>query len=287
MQRIGFVGLGVMGKPMARNLCRAGFTVTIWNRSQPAIAELAAEGLHPAESLAALAQTSEAVITMLPDTPDVVAVVQGADGLLERMPPGSLLIDMSTIAPEASRHLAAAAGQRGIAMLDAPVSGGDKGAIAGTLSIMVGGDPDAFERALPLLQAMGTTITYCGPSGSGQIVKACNQIAVAINIAGVAEALALGRAAGIDPAIILRVLGGGLAQSRVLELRGPTMARHEFTPGFRARLHLKDLNIARETAADAGLDLPFSRLATTHFQILVERGFGDLDHSALALTIGR
>ncbi len=286
IQRVGFVGLGVMGKPMARHLHRAGFTVTVWNRSRASMEELAAEGLIAAESLAALAGRSEAVITMLPDGPDVVEVVSGPDGLLGHMASGSLLIDMSTIAPETARQLAMAANARDIAMLDAPVSGGDKGAIAGTLSIMVGGEVAAFERALPLFQAMGKTITYCGSSGAGQIVKACNQIAVAVTIAGVAEALTLGKAAGIEPEIILRVLGGGLAQSRVLELRGPTMARHEFTPGFRVRLHQKDMEIIRATAAAYDLTLPFSELVRHHFQMLIEQGYGDLDHSALVLTIG-
>ncbi len=285
IQRVGFVGLGVMGKPMARNLHRAGFAVTVWNRSRASMEELAAEGLIAAESLAALACSSEVVITMLPDGSDVVDVVSGPDGLLNHMAPGSLLIDMSTIAPETAHQLATAARVHDIAMLDAPVSGGDKGAIAGTLSIMVGGEVAAFERALPLFQAMGKTITYCGSSGAGQIVKACNQIAVAVTIAGVAEALALGKAAGIDPEIILRVLGGGLAQSRVLELRGPTMARHEFTPGFRVRLHQKDMGIIRATAAAYALNLPFSELVSRHFQMLIEQGYGDLDHSALVLTI--
>lgn len=285
IQRVGFVGLGVMGKPMARNLHRAGFAVTVWNRSRASMEELAAEGLIAAESLAALACSSEVVITMLPDGSDVVDVVSGPDGLLSHMAPGSLLIDMSTIAPETAHQLATAARVHDIAMLDAPVSGGDKGAIAGTLSIMVGGEVAAFARALPLFQAMGKTITYCGSSGAGQIVKACNQIAVAVTIAGVAEALALGKAAGIDPEIILRVLGGGLAQSRVLELRGPTMARHEFTPGFRVRLHQKDMGIIRATAAAYALNLPFSELVSRHFQMLIEQGYGDLDHSALVLTI--
>ncbi|MGQ9481617.1 NAD(P)-dependent oxidoreductase [Chloroflexus sp.] len=284
--QVGFVGLGIMGKPMARNLHRAGFSVMVWSRSRQPMDELAAEGLRPAESLPALAQRCPVVITMLPDSADVAEVVHGADGLLQHMKPGSLIIDMSTILPETARRLAAAAQERGIAMLDAPVSGGDKGAIAGTLSIMVGGDPVAFERALPFFQAMGKTITHCGPSGSGQIVKACNQIAVALNIAGVAEALALGLAAGIDPDIMIRVLGGGLAQSRVLELRGPTMAQKTFTPGFRVRLHLKDMGIVRSTAATYQLQLPFSDLVYQHFQTLVEQGYGDLDHSALAISLG-
>jgi 2-hydroxy-3-oxopropionate reductase len=193
---------------------------------------------------------------------------------------------MSTIAPATARQLAAAAADYGIAMLDALVSGGDKGAVAATLSIMVGGQPEDFERALPIFQALGKTITYCGPSGAGQTVKACNQIAVAITMAAAAEALALGKAAGIDPEIILRVLGGGLAQSRVLDIRGPTMARNEFSPGFRIRLHQKDIEIIHTTAAALGLSLPFSDLVRTHFQRLIESGNGDLDHSALALTVG-
>ncbi|ACL26298.1 NAD(P)-dependent oxidoreductase [Chloroflexus aggregans] len=285
-QRIGFIGLGVMGKPMARNLHRAGFTVTVWNRSPQPMNELAAEGLIPASSPAELARTSDVVITMLPNGPDVARVAQGADGLFAHMGRGSLFIDMSTIAPETVRQLAAAAADYGIAMLDAPVSGGDKGAATATLSIMVGGQPEDFERALPIFQTLGKTITYCGLIGAGQTVKACNQIAVAITMAAAAEALAFGKAAGIAPEIILRVLGGGLAQSRVLDIRGPTMARNEFRPGFRVRLHQKDMEIIHTTATALGLSLPFSDLVRTHFQRLIDSGNGDLDHSALALTVG-
>lgn len=282
---VGFVGLGIMGTPMARNLHKAGFAVTVFNRSQPPMDALAAEGLRPAAGLAELARICPVVITMLPDGPDVAAVLTGPAGLLAHMASGSLLIDMSTIAPETSRQLAATAGERGIALLDAPVSGGDKGAIAATLSIMVGGDGAAFERALPYFQALGKTITHCGPSGAGQIVKACNQVAVALSIAATAEALALGQAAGVEPELILRVLGGGLAQSRVLELRGPSMAQGSFVPGFKARLHLKDLGIIQATAAAAGAYLPFTDLAAAHFAALVEHGYGDEDHSALLRAI--
>lgn len=283
--QIGFIGLGIMGKPMACNLHKAGFAVTVYNRSRPVMDELAAAGMASAESPAALARQSEIVITMLPDTPDVEAVVCGPDGVLAGARPGTLLIDMSTIAPAAAQRLAAAARTHGVAMLDAPVSGGDKGAIAATLSIMVGGTEEDFARALPVFQVLGKTITHCGASGAGQIVKACNQVAVALNIAATAEALALGRKAGVDPAIMLTVLGGGLAQSRVMDLRGPTMAAGRFEPGFKVRLHRKDLGIIQATAAAHGADLPFTALAARLFDTLINTGRGDLDHSALLLAI--
>ncbi|MCU0490819.1 MAG: 2-hydroxy-3-oxopropionate reductase [Chloroflexaceae bacterium] len=281
---IGFIGLGIMGKPMARNLRKAGFPLIVYNRSRPAMDELAAEGAALAQSPRKLAARSDVVITMLPDSPDVAAVLRGADGVFAGARPDTLLIDMSTIAPGVARELAAEAASHGLPMLDAPVSGGDKGAIAGTLSIMVGGESAAFERAQPLLSALGKTITHCGASGSGQLVKACNQVAVAVIIGAVAEALELGQRAGVDPEIVLRVLGGGLAQNRVLELRGPNMARGVFEPGFKARLHQKDLNIVLDTAASSGAALPFTRLASQGFAALIANGQGDLDHSAL-LTV--
>jgi 2-hydroxy-3-oxopropionate reductase len=198
---------------------------------------------------------------------------------------GLLLIDMSTIAPVVARELAEAARARGVAMLDAPVSGGDKGAIAGTLSIMVGGDEQAFERARPIFEAMGKTITHCGASGAGQIVKACNQVAVALHYAAASEALVLGAKAGVAPEIILKVLGGGLAQSRVMDMRGPTMSEHKFEPGFKARLHSKDLRIILETAREFGVALPFAALADQLYTGLVQNGDGELDHSALLKMI--
>lgn len=286
-ERIGFIGLGIMGRPMVRNILKAGYPLTVFNRSRAPVDELAGAGAAPATSPRDVAARSDVVITMLPDGPDVEAVTLGADGVLAGARPGLLLIDMSTIAPATARRLADEARRAGVAMLDAPVSGGDKGAIAGTLSIMAGGDEASFARARPIFAAMGQTITYCGPSGSGQIVKACNQIVVALTIEAVAEALVLGERAGVDPAIILRVLGGGLAQSRVLELRGQTMAQRRFEPGFKSRLHSKDLDIALRTAREQGVALPATALVEQLFTALLAQGGGDLDHSALLTVVER
>ena len=281
---IGFVGLGIMGKPMVRNLLKAGYIPQVYNRSQAAVGELVAEGASAASSPKNVAEQSDIVITMLPDSPDVEAVVLGSDGVLEGSKKGLLLIDMSTISPVVTRTIAAELVSSGVRMLDAPVSGGDKGAIAGTLSIMVGGEAEDFERALPIFEAMGKTIRHCGPVGSGQVVKACNQIVVALVIEAVSEALVLGSKAGVSPEVILQVLGGGLAQNRVMDLRGPTMISHDFTPGFKARLHRKDMKIILETAREFGVALPVSALVDQMFSGLVANGKGDLDHSAL-LTI--
>lgn len=283
-ERIGFVGLGIMGKPMARNLLKAGYAVTVFNRSQPAVTELMADGATAATTLKELARHNDIVITMLPDSPDVEAVITGTDGLLSGAHPGLLLIDASTISPVVTRQLAVTASEQGVAMLDAPVSGGDKGAIAGTLSIMVGGEATDFERALPVLQAMGKTITHCGPGGAGQTVKACNQIVVALVIEAVSEALVLGSKAGVRPEIILQVLGGGLAQNKVMEMRGPTMIQHRFEPGFKVKLHLKDLGIVLQSAQEYGVTLPVTSLVSQMFSQLIEQGQGELDHSAL-LTV--
>lgn len=286
-ERIGFIGLGIMGRPMARNLLKAGYPLTVFNRSRAPVDELAGAGAVAATSPRDVAARSDVVITMLPDGPDVEAVTLGADGVLAGARPGMLLIDMSTIAPATARHLAEEARRAGVAMLDAPVSGGDKGAIAGTLSIMVGGDAADFTRARPIFAAMGQTITHCGPSSSGQTVKACNQIVVALTIEAIAEALVLGERAGVDPEVILRVLGGGLAQSRVLELRGATMARHHFEPGFKSRLHRKDLGIALQTARERGVALPATALVEQFFTALLAQGGGELDHSALLMVVER
>lgn len=284
-EKIGFIGLGIMGKPMVRNLINAGFSPVIFNRSRGAAAELAAEGAIAAGSAKDVAEKSRIVITMLPDTPDVEAVVLGEKGVLAGAHKGLLLIDMSTISPVATRQIASEAEKHGVKMLDAPVSGGDKGAIAGTLSIMVGGAAEDFERAKPVFEAMGKTIVHCGEIGAGQIVKACNQIVVALVIEAVSEALVLGSKAGVKPEKILQVLSGGLAQNRVMDLRGPTMIEHNFAPGFKARLHRKDLKIILQTAREYGVALPVSALVDQMFTNLVEHGKGDLDHSALLTVI--
>lgn len=284
-ENIGFIGLGIMGKPMVGNLLKAGYVPCVYNRSRAAVSELEAEGATAANSSKEIAERSDIVITMLPDSPDVEAVVLGTNGILEGAHEGLLLIDMSTISPVVTKRIAAELEKRGTRMLDAPVSGGDKGAIAGTLSIMAGGDVKDFERAMPVFEAMGKTIRHCGPLGSGQVVKACNQIVVALVIEAVSEAMVLGSKAGVDPKVITQVLSGGLAQNRVLDLRGPTMIDHDFTPGFKARLHRKDMGIILETAREFGVTLPVSALVDQMFTNLVASGYGDLDHSSLLLVI--
>jgi 2-hydroxy-3-oxopropionate reductase len=284
-ENIGFIGLGIMGKPMVRNLLNAGFVPRIFNRSEAAVAELTADGAISAGSAKEVAEQSDIVITMLPDSPDVEAVVLGEKGVLEGANEGLLLIDMSTISPVVTRKIAAELERSGVRMLDAPVSGGDKGAIAGTLSVMAGGDANDFERALPVFEAMGKTIRHCGPVGSGQVVKACNQIVVALVIEAVSEAMVLGSKAGVSPEVILQVLSGGLAQNRVMDLRGPTMISHDFTPGFKARLHRKDMSIILDTAREFGVALPVSALVDQMFTHLVASGNGDLDHSSILLVI--
>ena len=287
-ERIGFIGLGIMGRPMARNLVKAGYELVVQSRSRGPVDELVAEAdgaVVAADTPRAVAEQATTVITMLPDSPNVRDVVYGEDGLLGAMPSGGLLIDMSTIAPATAIEVGAALGQRGVGVLDAPVSGGDKGAIAGTLSIMVGGSTADLARATPLFEAMGKTIVHVGESGAGQVVKACNQIVVAINYAAVCEALVLGSKAGVDPAKVVQVLGGGLAASRVLELRGPTMLQRNFAPGFRVDLHRKDLGIALATAREQGVPLPTTGVVAQLFEAVAAAGGGDLDHSALLTLI--
>jgi 2-hydroxy-3-oxopropionate reductase len=282
-EQIGFIGLGIMGKPMARNLLKAGYELVVHNRSRGAVDELMAEGgaVTAADTPRAVAEQAQIVITMLPDSPDVRDVVFGADGVLEGIQQGALLIDMSTIAPATSIEVSEALQGRGASALDAPVSGGDKGAIAATLSIMVGGAEADFQRAMPLFEAMGKTIVLVGGPGAGQTVKACNQIVVAIHYAAVSEALVLGAKAGVDPEKIVQVLSGGLAGSRVMEMRGPGMIEHNFQPGFRINLHRKDLAIAMSTGQEYSVPLPVSALVTQFYESMAARGQGDLDHSAL------
>jgi 2-hydroxy-3-oxopropionate reductase len=284
-EQIGFIGLGLMGKPMVRNLLKRGYAVNIFNRSQVAIDELASDGAIPASSPREVASRSSVVITMLPDAPEVEQVLLGPDGVFAGSQPGALVIDMSTISPRAAVTLAASAQEHGLGMLDAPVSGGDVGAINATLSIMVGGALSDFERARPIFEALGKTITYCGESGKGQIVKACNQLMVGILIEAVSEALVFGSKLGVDPEIILKVLGGGLAQNRVMELRGPTMIKHKFEPGGKAKFHYKDLRIILEMARESNIALPATTVVDMLFASLLANGGGDLDHSALITVI--
>lgn len=278
---VGFIGLGIMGRPMARNLLRAGFPLVVHNRHQDVTGELVALGARSADLPREIAALCDVVITMLPDTPIVEEVLTGPDGVLAGAHEGLIAIDMSTISPVTTRTLAARLAQSGVTLLDAPVSGGDRGAIAATLSIMVGGPAEAFQRCLPIFEALGKTIVHVGESGAGQVVKACNQIVVALTIEAVSEALVLGSKAGVDPANILRVLGGGLAANRFMEMRGQSMIEHDFAPGGRVRFHHKDLGIALALARATGTPLPVTALVDQMFASLEATGRGDLDHSAL------
>jgi 2-hydroxy-3-oxopropionate reductase len=284
-ERIGFIGLGIMGRPMAHNLLKAGYALIVHNRSRAPVDELVAAGASAADTPREVAEQCDVLITMLPDGPDVRAVATGENGLLAGARPGLLWIDMSTIAPGVARELARLAAERGVALLDAPVSGGDAGARAGTLTIMVGGSAADVARTEPILRALGTTITHVGPSGAGQVVKACNQIVVALTIEAVSEALVLGAQAGVDPAVILRVLSGGLAANRVMELRGRNFLEHDFTPGFKVRLHEKDLTIALAAGREYGAALPATALVAQMLLALRQRGRGELDHSALLMLL--
>lgn len=282
---LGLVGLGIMGRPMARNLMKAGYPLIVHDIARVAVDELAAEGARPASSPREVAEACDVLITMLPDSPEVEVVYLGSDGAFEALRPGWLAIDMSSISPRVSRDLAARAAAAGAEMLDAPVSGGDKGAIAGTLSIMVGGEAASFERALPILRAMGRTIVHVGPAGAGQVVKCCNQVVVAIVLEAVSEALVLGSKAGVDPARIVEVLQGGLASTKVLEMRSPNMLSGAFDPGFRIRLHLKDLKNALELAREIGVPLPATVEVEQLMQAARVAGRGDYDHSGLITVL--
>ncbi len=278
---IGFIGLGIMGKPMAHNLLKAGFPLVVQNRHQEITDEFLAAGARAGTRPRDIAASCDVVITMLPGPTQVEGVLVGPGGIIEGAHAGLVVIDMSTIAPVVASTLAARLAEYGITLLDAPVSGGDAGAMAGTLSIMVGGDEETFKRCMPIFQALGKTIVHVGASGAGQVVKACNQIVVALVIEAVSEALVLGSKAGVDPAKILQVLGGGLAANRVMELRGASMLAHDFTPGGRVRFHHKDLGFALEMARRYGVSLPATALVDQMLASLEVRGRGDLDHSAL------
>ncbi len=287
MPTIGFIGLGVMGAPMAERLIKAGFEVTGHTRGQAGRDRLAAAGGRPVASVAEATKGAGTVLTMLPDSPDVAEVVLGRDGVLANAAPGTLLIDMSTIRPQVARDIAAAAAAQGLEALDAPVSGGEQGAIEGVLSIMVGGPAAALERARPVLEPLGTTIVHVGPAGAGQLVKAANQLVVAGTIELVAEAIVLLEANGVDPAAGLRVLGGGLAGSTVLDRKGPAMLDRRFTPGFRADLHHKDLGIMLDAARSSGTIVPLGAVVAQLMAALRAQGDGGLDHGALLRGVER
>ncbi len=283
--KIGFIGLGTMGAPMARRLVDAGHDVTVHNRTREREEPLAAAGARRASTPREAAEGNALVITIVSDTPDVQAVVLGDHGAAEGMHEGSVLVDMSTIAPGATRRIATALEERGVAMLDAPVSGGSEGAEQGTLSIMVGGDDEALERVRPALETLGRTITHVGPVGAGQITKAINQVVIAGTYAAIAEGLALGLAAGIDVEAAHAAVSGGAAGSWGLTNRGPNMIRNEYPLGFRTRLHRKDLGIALDAARDHGVPIPIAAYVEQLETGLIARGYGDEDVSNIARVV--
>ena len=281
MTTIGFIGLGTMGGPMAAHLVEAGHDVVGHNRSRAAVDELVAAGGRGGDSIAEVSKDADVVITMLPDSPDVEEVLLGDGGVLDHVGPGTILVDMSTVRPDTAIAVARAAAERDIRSLDAPVSGGEVGAKEGRLSIMVGGDEDTFAEVKPLLEAFGSTIVHVGPAGSGQTVKAANQLVVAGTIELIAEAIVLLEANGVDAEAGVKVLAGGLAGSRLLELKAENMLAREFSPGFRVDLHHKDLGIVLDAARSSGAAVPVGSLVAGQMAALRARGDGSLDHTAL------
>lgn len=279
--RLGYIGLGLMGKSIAHNLLRAGFPVTVHNRSRPPVDELVAAGARAASSPKEVAEASDVVLTSLPDSPDVEQVVLGPNGVIEGARPGMIFVDNSTIHPEAARRIAARLAELGVEALDAPVSGGDVGAREGTLAIMVGGPRSAFEKVLPVLQAMGKTITYVGESGAGQVAKACNQIMVAAQMVAMAELLLLAQKAGVDPGRVVEAIRGGAAQCWTLDVKPPRLLRGERGPGFKASMMYKDLRIVQETADRYGMVLPATVVNGQLYRAMLELGMESLDNSAV------
>jgi len=279
--KIGFIGLGIMGHHMAGHLLNAGYKVTVYDINQDAMQALVNLGAKAAGSCAEASANADVVISMVPDSPDVEKVALGEKGIIDSARDGLIYIDMSTIAPDTAKLVAKALGEKGVRCLDAPVSGGETGAKNAGLSIMVGGDEALFNEMMPIFEKMGKTITLCGTNGAGQTVKACNQIQVAMNFIGMAEAFVLGTKAGVDPAIILKVLSGGYAQNRVMDVRGPKIIKGEFEPGFKSKFHYKDLNIIMETAKNLSVPLPATAVAHELFTALIASDRGDLDHSAV------
>ncbi|MDT7639617.1 MAG: 2-hydroxy-3-oxopropionate reductase [Pseudonocardiales bacterium] len=282
---VAFIGLGIMGAPMAGHLIDAGYRVIGYNRSRPAVERLVAKGARAAGSAAEAVADADVVITMVPDSPDVEAITVGEDGFYAAAKPGLLHIDCSTIRPDVARQVAEAGAQRGIRVVDAPVSGGEAGAVEGVLSIMVGGEEADVSAALPFLNEMGKTIVHVGPAGSGQTVKAANQLIVAGNIALLAEALVFLEAHGVDTEAATEVLGGGLAGSTVLNRKAAGMRARSFEPGFRIDLHHKDLGIVTAAAREAGVAIPMGALVAQLVGALRAQGHGGLDHSALLLLV--
>ena len=282
---VGFIGLGIMGKPMARNLARAGYSLVVHNRSRAAVDELVKEGAQAAANSKEVAARTEIIITMLPDSPDVDRVYAGENGIFSGLRSGTLLVDMSTISPAVARKLAGEAQGLGCDMLDAPVSGGEAGAISASLSIMIGGEAAAVERAMPIFQSLGKNIVHVGDAGAGQVTKAANQMVVGTTIAIISEALVLATKAGVDPAKVRQALLGGFAQSKILEAHGQKMLEHNFKPGFRIRLHEKDMKIALGAGFEYGVPLMVTGQVGQMMSAMKAMGHGDLDHSGLVKLI--
>lgn len=285
MEKIGFVGLGIMGRPMVKNLLAAGYAVSVWNRSRPGIEECVEAGAVEAASPAAAAAQADAFISMVTDSPDVESVLTGPGGAIEGLQAGSLVVDMSTISPAVTREIADRLAENGVAMIDAPVSGGDAGAITGTLSIMVGGASADVERARPVFEVLGETITHVGPIGAGQSVKLCNQVAIAGALEGVCEALTLAQKSGVDPARLLDAISAGAAGSWQLSNLAPRIIDRDFDPGFMVRLLQKDLRLALAAAQDVEQPLPVTALVHQFFHQLEASGAGDDGTQALARVL--
>ncbi len=287
MSQIGFIGLGIMGKPMARNLLKAGHTLVVYDVVPGPIAELMEAGAARGASCSDTAARSEIIITMLPDGPEVETAVLGTGGVLEGARKGSVVVDMSSISPMVSQKIATACAAKGVEFIDAPVSGGEPKAIDGTLAIMAGGKPEVFEQVLPILQKLGSSAILTGPVGAGNVTKLANQIMVACNIAAMGEALTLATRAGLDPEVVFNAVKGGLAGSAVLNAKAPMVISRNFKPGFRIKLHQKDLRNALLAAESMKVSLPFTSLAQQMLMALMNEGKGDLDHSAIVTFIER
>lgn len=285
MKRVGWIGLGIMGAPMATNLVRAGFEVAVYSRTRSKVAALEKIGAFAAGSPSEVARFGDVTILMLPDAPDDEAVLFGPSGVVDGASPGHVVIDMATISPSATRAFASRLAERGLEMLDAPVSGGERGAREATLAIMVGGKQEVFERCLPIFEALGRKVTFMGPHGCGQMTKLCNQVAGVLTLQSVVEALLLARAGGLEPQKVLEVLSAGSADSWNLRNQGPKMLSRDFAPGFMIRLQQKDLRIAMETAAELGLPLPGTAIVRELFRVVEAYGGGDLGVQALVTAL--
>ncbi len=284
-EKIGFIGTGIMGAPMARNLMEDGYELVLFNRTTEKAEEVAGDGATVVGNPREVAESCDVVVLMLPDSPQVEEIVEGEDGVLEGLKEGALIVDMSTISPVVTRELAEKIEERGASMLDAPVSGGEPGAQQGTLAIMVGGGEEDFERARPLLEVIGDAITHVGPTGAGQTAKAANQIVVAVTLEGISEALVLASKAGVAPEKILEAISGGLAGSNVMEAKKENFLEHDFEPGFRVDLNHKDLWIALSTGREYGVSLPVTAILDQMLESLKTKGRGDRDHSAILTLI--